>query len=1350
MKRPAQIKSPSAPARSSAFRRFASSAAPDRLKAELPTSDQPRRSLAEAGQPRRSLAEAGVALVITLIMVSVIAFMAVTFLYLSSRERGSVSTASNQTDARLAAESGLQRAAAQLLAPIIVSGNPDNYQLLVSTNYINPLGFNKTPGDYPINFTNHNITNVNFDYYSDGTPITSLLDQQTNLLNLLIDPRPPVFITDKLTGKQDFRFYLDLNRNGRYDTNGVIPVIIHNTTANTDEYLLTNGTTVTPSFADYGKAVMNLHLGDPEWIGVLERPELPHSSSNKFISRYAFIALPVGKTLDVNFIHNQAKGPKWTTTPNGDGFFRNQGVGSWEINLAAFLADLNTNEWNNPLSQPYAYNFATAANPSTGSAFSNAFAALSYRYASSYTSLTNPAPPPDSTNVDEYANGDATGNLMTGTAWTNDTTDKGVGYSGADNPNRFYTHQDLFTANGLQNFASHLAAAGVQTNDYNRYTYYRLLNELGTDSAPESGKMNLNYDNLTPSNGVASVTNYMAWEPIVFFTNAAQRLIANYFGTNASFFLDFKTNSAGAVSISRLHIPLYPTNHYTPSVHRLLQLAANIYDASTNRFTFTTAGANVNTNIAAPSVFRPVFTNDTTNIFIYGYAELTNAGQITNTFYRDLELPLDRAALITEGDSNMVYGVPCVVGVKKYLPNFNEFAMQTVMRATRKLVFIRENLSDVNSKVAFTNQIFELGVSNAFGAEFWNSYELKFPRTVEINITNEFFALLTNENASAYISAPNIFVGNITSNRTDVGNVFVVDAATNAWAAYSDKAAKYSFQIPLQTNSVFLNDLIYLAKNNANKFVSNVPAQGDTNYFFVPTTNWVLQIKSRLRAVMTDKLTGRILDYVNLAGMDHVINVTTNLLGITDINGNASADGQFWYTNRHNGSVLSTDPTILHDGGMNQILTSLDVPLHRVDPGIWQTYAGIPNNIDSQIAEFQYEMGFPVTKTAQTPLTRLPVFNAPFQPTRAIYIRESWQANDPLVHYTVADLTDLKKKTQSNPMSAAPLPSLTSNYLTKVNTRYEPWNWKDGNEETKVNLGYKDSLVKRAADWDFPTNKFPNIGWLGRVHRGTPWQTVFYKSSTNFDQAIWNRWTGNDLTNVFIKGTVTNFIPDIQYTTPTNDYLLPSVFTTAPNDNATRGRLNVNQTNLASWSAVLSGVLALDSNTNPVVIDPAGANNNSLLNAIVNGINAERSRILNTVTGVGGIITTNYVYPGQAFGELGGVLAAPELTVNSPFLGGTNAMNAIIDPTNSTMNDEVVERIPQQIMSLLRGGEQPRFVIYAYGQSLKPADHSIISSGLCTNYQITAETAIRAVVTVTNESGNFRTIVESYNPLPPD
>jgi len=38
-----------------------------------------------------------------------------------------------------------------------------------------------------------------------------------------------------------------------------------------------------------------------------------------------------------------------------------------------------------------------------------------------------------------------------------------------------------------------------------------------------------------------------------------------------------------------------------------------------------------------------------------------------------------------------------------------------------------------------------------------------------------------------------------------------------------------------------------------------------------------------------------------------------------------------------------------------------------------------------------------------------------------------------------------------------------------------------------------DAGVRRSDDWMFPTNKFPNIGWLGRVHRGTPWQTVYIK-----------------------------------------------------------------------------------------------------------------------------------------------------------------------------------------------------------------------------------------------------------------
>ena len=71
---------------------------------------------------------------------------------------------------------------------------------------------------------------------------------------------------------------------------------------------------------------------------------MPHSGSNRFIARYAFLVVPAGRTLDINFIHNNARAVA-ARQPFNMGFSRNQGVGSWEINLAAFFRDLNTNYW---------------------------------------------------------------------------------------------------------------------------------------------------------------------------------------------------------------------------------------------------------------------------------------------------------------------------------------------------------------------------------------------------------------------------------------------------------------------------------------------------------------------------------------------------------------------------------------------------------------------------------------------------------------------------------------------------------------------------------------------------------------------------------------------------------------------------------------------------------------------------------------------------------------------------------------------------------------------------------------------------------------------------------------------
>src|SRR6185503_8407946 len=67
--------------------------------------------------------------------------------------------------------------------------------------------------------------------------------------------------------------YLDLNRNRRLDDPG-------------------NST--------------NSPFGDPIWIGILDRPWYGHSRSNRFVARYAYFVQPVGKSLDLNTIHNDA------------------------------------------------------------------------------------------------------------------------------------------------------------------------------------------------------------------------------------------------------------------------------------------------------------------------------------------------------------------------------------------------------------------------------------------------------------------------------------------------------------------------------------------------------------------------------------------------------------------------------------------------------------------------------------------------------------------------------------------------------------------------------------------------------------------------------------------------------------------------------------------------------------------------------------------------------------------------------------------------------------------------------------------------------------------------------------
>ncbi|HXR03988.1 MAG TPA: hypothetical protein VN836_04695, partial [Verrucomicrobiae bacterium] len=481
--------------------------------------------------------QSGMALVITLILLSVTLIMAVAFLAVSRRERNAVTTTTDTATARLAADAALANAKAQIVASIFATNAAAyNFGLLVSTNYINGVGFLTAP---PSSYTS--LTNVNYNY-PGGAPISGN-DLIQDVANLFYLPRAPVYLSNLVTHAVENRFYLDLNRNGVGDPNGWV--------TNVDSF-------------GRGFGTMSFQVGDPEWIGLLDHPDAPHGPKNHFVARYAFIAVPVGNALDLNAIHNQAYDTvanRPLIPPNNE-FFRNQGVGSWEINLAALLADLNTNEWGQIIDLPsnlggpaggsgfYQYN-----EPFTfdhGRAFNDALYLLAHRYGNDYRLLapvggnspnglftTAAVFPPFQNNIDAYDNGP----LQTAFADINVSGQNILfPWVGADNTNQFFTIGELFNTNETAAFGIDLLNAnasffgGTTNSTYDRYTFYRMLDQLGSDSAPDSGKINLNYSNavVNITNGlVANIavvpnaeTNFVGWTN--FFLAAADRLLRTY------------------------------------------------------------------------------------------------------------------------------------------------------------------------------------------------------------------------------------------------------------------------------------------------------------------------------------------------------------------------------------------------------------------------------------------------------------------------------------------------------------------------------------------------------------------------------------------------------------------------------------------------------------------------------------------------------------------------------------------------------------------------------------------------------------------------------------------------------
>ncbi len=1276
-------------------------------------------------------AERGVALVITLILLAVITFMTVAFLVISRAERGAVTTTTDQALAQLAADTALERFKAQVLAPFVANTNVysqfDAYGLVVSTNYVQRAGFISGLSDF---------RNVNYEHvFGNPSQPLSGADRLQNLTNLFYDPRPPVFITNRAAANaMDFRFYLDLNRNGRYDTNGLLPLIGPNPGL---PFISSNGLYTA---APVG-VLSNNFVGDPEWIGGLEFPDRAHSADNPFLYRYAYIAVPVGRTLDLNHIHNYARQLSLPTMTAGDGFLRNQGVGTWELNLAGFLVDLNTNFWPYPVGTPfgaaYFYNL-DLTRPNTGAAFDDACALLRWRY--QYPPISWDRPQRWSVEdlfgpvgaqafrvdgIDGYSHGP----LMTQPNWVGtggiDSDNPAKGWPGAFDANHFYSAQELFDPRkatvGVSplslNFVSRMQMASTNNDSYNRYTYYRMLSQLGADSAAENpGKLNINYVNI----GGLSETNFIPWSEAIiggrpaaeiFFTNAVDKLLKQAgfsFGVNA--------------------IPVYTNgwNVYPASVHRLLQVAANIYES--------TKGTNM-ANPFLPTIFRPQFRADpaTHSLTIMDFKEVKEtAEQVFQQFpLRDLDSE-GSAGVDNVGVNDLVIGVPLVVAAKKGFPNFNEFTMQSFFQLTRKLQLARPSPSSLPNA---TNFMYVLNVTNAFGIEAWNSYRTNYTRPVEIlatNIGSWYFTMVGQGGAINRIALPRFAMG---------ASVPFPNLTNTVWPGIQSELNidPRSFITPLTSIQPFIPSSIYRWGNNS-LIQSNIFSTFERTPGEIPQPKFYLNLTNRVVFLIVDRATRRLLDYVHLGGLTNNINLSDALAG-------AQADQglpNMWSTNLTSQGYP--------EGVVNQIVFSMNPAAASAD---WRAF-GPDNPADSSTKRMEINK-FTAFCAKQGTNTSIQV---PFTPTGRVQQSLSWQANDPLVHYTKDDLlylpgSEVQVKKYSDRIELLP-------NLGLVNNRYSPWggsHMHTGSESggntgdpNATNFAVKDPGVRSSDFWEFPTNKFPNVGWLGRVHRGTPWQTVFLKSTNilaagAIGQKTWREWTGN------------SDAIDALRTAPVEDRKLLEVFTAAINDSATRGQLSINQPGLAAWSAVFSGLVTLQgdpsasllqppTNLTWSVIEPAGAKagTNSPLWRLVTAINEVRER--------------DY---GGAFKYLGDILSVPQLTEYSPFLAATNVN---VDSLRAYgLPDTVYEWLPQQTLGLLTVESAPRYLVFSYGQALKPADKSIVVNGpsqyfgLCTNYQITAEVATRALVRLVKKVDDpnanppkyhWETVTESFNVLPPD
>ncbi|MGH7233887.1 MAG: hypothetical protein ACREF7_00370, partial [Candidatus Saccharimonadales bacterium] len=387
-----------------------------------------------------------------------------------------------------------------------------------------------------------------------------------------------------------------------------------------------------------------------------------------------------------------------------------------------------------------------------------------------------------------------------------------------------------------------------------------------------------------------------------------------------------------------------------------------------------------------------------------------------------------------------VFGVPMIIGAEPGLPNFNQFAMQSMFQITRKLQLTRNTTNDPPSTYKL-NQLFAFGSATSSGladqleVECWNShstYPSNYTRSTDIYV-NDFLTMnLTNDEGF-----------NITSS-------FELSSSTNItlWPGYNPKSPSTSFVIPLNstaalvpTNGIYrfnsdaygVGPHIDTDSNAAVTFESNVVINGDQ----YPQPHWLLITTNNIQVAMVDHATQRLIDYVQLRGPNGIRDLTTEI-STNDLN-----SPQLWLTNYISSTVL---PTISLPEGVNIQLYNSENPIFWTprEAGGFKNFMN-PNNGDGNLY-------------GSTNLQ----FQAYSPPMTAVQFT-TWQANDPLVHYLASDLYDPMDEAGKGYAGSLTAPVNPLIDTSALNERYQPWGSKvlviQNTDQNPYYLAIRDPLV---------------------------------------------------------------------------------------------------------------------------------------------------------------------------------------------------------------------------------------------------------------------------------------------------